>query len=107
MMTKLKAVQDDDEGVELWMDKIVAEYSMPAHHLRAVLESGSVPFELLLEIQKEQFEALNLLWLGLDPKTKREMEKKLAPGWRELMALVEANRRTATLLLKRRHNLDA
>ena len=98
------AIQEDDEGEAEWIDRNVAEGQMPAQHLRNILESGSVPFELLLEIQREQYAALDLLWQGLSPKTQREMEAKLAPGWQELMALMAANRRTAKALIKRRHN---
>lgn len=99
-----KQALSDDEGEEEWIDLITSQGMMPAQHLRNVLESGSVPLPLLLEIQREQFAALDLLWQGLSPETQRVMEDKLARGWQELVALMAANRRTAKALMKRRHN---
>jgi hypothetical protein len=83
--------------VERWVDDMLPRLQ----HLSRYIQSGQLPLGTLLTAQKEIFEGFSLFFCGLPPDYKYVMIERIAPGWAELVALMEKNRVLAKKLAKR------
>ena len=83
--------------VERWVDDILPRLQ----HLQRYIQSGQLPIGTLLAAQKEIFEGMALFFAGLPPDYKYWMVERIAPGWAELVALMERNRLLAKKLAER------
>ena len=84
--------------VERWVDDMLPRLQ----HLQRYIQSGSLPLGTLLAAQKEIFEGMALFFAGLPPDYKYLMVERIAPGWAELVDLMERNRVLAKKLAERK-----
>ena len=84
--------------VEKWVDDMLPRLQ----HLHRYIQSGQLPTGTLLAAQKEIFEGFSLFFCGLPLHHKYAMVERIAPGWAELVDLMERNRVLAKKLAERK-----
>jgi hypothetical protein len=108
-MTQAAIIVDlykDEEEIEeaevaRFVEKWVSDMLPRLQHLQRNIH-GSLPLGTLLATQKEIFEGFSLFFCGLPPDYKYVMIERIAPGWAELVDLMERNRVLAKKLAERR-----
>ena len=90
------------EKEEDWPSEIISKWTERARHVRAYVESGYLPIDALLEVERESFGTLTVYWAGLPPRKADEFVRQLAPQWAELTALMARNREKAKAMLAKR-----
>jgi hypothetical protein len=91
----------EEAEVARFVEKWVSDMLPRLQHLQCNIQSGNLPLGTLLAAQKEIFEGLSLFFCGLPPDHKYVMIERVAPGWAELLDLMERNRVLAKKLAKR------
>jgi hypothetical protein len=91
---------DDEE--EDWPPEIIEKWMERAEHVHKYVESGYLPIDAVLRVQREMFEMLTLYWAGLPPRKADEFVQRLAPWWAELTTLMAGNRQKAKAMLAMR-----
>jgi hypothetical protein len=77
--------EDDQEaGVKQFLLTVFKQLIPRVEQIHADFDSGrKLPLSELLRIQRDCFDALELVWRGLPPREQREFEDRLAPSWAE------------------------
>jgi hypothetical protein len=91
----------EEAEVKTFVAQFEADTFLRRQYLREYLESGRASIDSILQIQRESFDMLALLWAGLSPRRQEQMIEKLAPQWAEFCALQERNAARAKEYLKR------
>jgi hypothetical protein len=78
---------------EFYLPRLKYHQALLNHYSRYT--GSRLPLETLEQIQRESFEALDLLWWGLPPEEQEELVEWLAPWWAEIKALRARNRALA------------
>jgi len=98
-------------GAEAEYARFVADISkqmLPRlQELHAYLDSPYCTLDSMLRIQRECWDALDLLWKGSDPEHKERMQARLlAGGWEEFCELRAKNQARADELIRLRKERD-
>jgi hypothetical protein len=87
---------------EDWPREIIARWTKQAELVRAYVETGMLPIDALLWVQREGFGMLTLYQAGLPPSKIDAFVRGLAPKWAELMTLIADNQDKAKAMLAKR-----
>jgi hypothetical protein len=91
----------EEAEVARFVEKWVSDMLPRLQHLQRNIQSGQLPLGTLLAAQREIFEGFSLFFCGLPPDHKYVMIERIAPGWSELVTLMERNRVLAQKLARR------
>jgi hypothetical protein len=90
---------------EDWPPEIISKWTERAKHVRAYVESGALPIDALLWVQREGLGMLTLYWAGKAPRKADKLVKQLAPKWAELMKLMASNKEKAEAMLAKQRRI--
>lgn len=91
-----------EEGEEDWPREVINKWTKQAELVSAYVETGMLPIDALLRVQREGFEMLTLYWAGKPPRKADKLVKQLAPQWAELMKMMARNKEKAEAMLAKR-----
>ncbi len=97
----IEEAKEEEEETTRFVEKWVDDMLPRLQHLQRYIQSGHLPLGTLFAAQKEIFEGMALFFAGLPPDYKYLIVERLAPGWAELVGLMEKNRVLAKKLAKR------
>jgi hypothetical protein len=90
---------------EDWPPEIINKWTKQAELVSAYVETGMLPIDALLRVQREGFGMLTLYWAGKPPRKADPFVRGLAPKWAELMKLMASNKEKAEAMLSKQRRI--
>ena len=103
---------DDEAETAAFVERIIAETMPRFQYFSGWLDDAKRfgihhAIDPLFLIERETFDVLTLIWMGLPPRQADEFVERLAPWWAEFTALMAHNAQRAKAMLARHGEVKA